>query len=147
MHCNGPENGRNGGNGHKNDRENDRNGLASIDGRQKMTKAGEIYVAVGLHAFKLEFVRAGRGDSFTDKGFEALYELIKQESADINEPYELDVIEICTNYTEYETIEEYNEERGIHCTAWDEAELAGCPFIPEGVERVNGTESAICYNI
>ena len=103
-----------------------------------MTEAGEIYTKVGFNAFKQAFSDVGRGDSFTDKGFEALYELIKRESADINEPYELDVVEICGNYEEYETIEEYNEENSSYWHNWCDVPVFGA--------YITDTKGAICYS-
>ena len=103
-----------------------------------MTEAGEIYVKLSLNTFELEFARAGRGDSFSNEGFKALYELIKRDSAGMNEPYELDVIEICANYEEYKTIEEYNEENSTYWHYWRDVPVFGT--------YIMDTEGAICYS-
>ena len=101
-----------------------------------MTEAGEIYVKLNFSMFKLEFARAGRGDSFSDKGFATLYEMIKRESAEINEPYELNVVALDSTYSEYVTIEAFNKDNNTHFTSWH--------AISEVVELVIGTEGAIC---
>ena len=56
-----------------------------------------------LYDFKREFERYDRADRFSDEAMEELYNYYD----DLGEPYELDVIEICCNWTEYENLEEY----------------------------------------
>lgn len=56
-----------------------------------------------LYDFRREFERYDRGDRFSDEALEELYNYYD----DFGEPYELDVIEICCNWTEYENLEEY----------------------------------------
>ena len=102
-----------------------------------MTEAGEIYTKASLDMFKQAFAGAKRGDSFTYDGFKALYKLIKEESALMNEPYLLDVVEIDTTYAEYTTIDVYNEENGTNYTFWRDVPVFG--------SYVTGTEGAICY--
>jgi hypothetical protein len=48
------------------------------------------------------FIDAGRGNSFTR------YDLFIEYFDQFDEDIELDVIALCVEYTEYETIEEYN---------------------------------------
>lgn len=56
-----------------------------------------------LYDFKREFERYDRGDNFSDEAMEELFNYYD----DWGEPYELDVIEICCNWTEFENLEEY----------------------------------------
>lgn len=65
-----------------------------------------IVRAFDLYDFKDEFERYDRGDNFSDEALEELYNYYD----DLGEPYELDVIEICCNWTEYENLEEYAKE-------------------------------------
>jgi hypothetical protein len=46
-----------------------------------------------------------RKDSFSYHGLKALYEYLEADK-----PYELDVIEICCEYSEYEDLKSFNEE-------------------------------------
>jgi hypothetical protein len=52
------------------------------------------------------FEKAGRGNSFTR------YDLFIEHFDQFDEDIELDVIALCVEYTEYETIEEYNDNYG-----------------------------------
>lgn len=65
-----------------------------------------IIKSFDLYDFKREFERYDRGNNFSDEALEELYNYYD----DLNEPYELDVIEICCNWTEYESLEEYAKE-------------------------------------
>ena len=56
-----------------------------------------------LYDFKKEFESYDRGDNFSDEGLEELFDYYD----DFGEPYELDVIEICCNWTEYENLDEF----------------------------------------
>lgn len=57
----------------------------------------------GLYNFKREFERYNREDNFSDEALNELFDYYDSFS----EPYELDVIEICCNWTEYETLEDF----------------------------------------
>ena len=59
-----------------------------------------------LYDFRREFERYDRGDRFSDEAMEELFNYYD----DLGEPYELDVIEICCNWIEYENLEEYAKE-------------------------------------
>ena len=56
-----------------------------------------------LYDFIREFERYDRSDRFSDEAMEELFNYYD----DLGEPYELDVIEICYNWTEFESLEEY----------------------------------------
>ncbi len=49
---------------------------------------------------------AVRPDNFTYDGLNALYEYFDDYSNDIGEPFELDVIAICCDFTEYDSFTE-----------------------------------------
>ena len=68
-----------------------------------------------LYDFKREFERYDRGDVFSDEALEELFNYYD----DFGEPYELDVIEICCNWTECETLDDY-----VH-DYMDESDLEG----------------------
>lgn len=60
-----------------------------------------------------DFIRAFeqvRPDNFSRAGLSALYDYFEQLEEDIGNPIELDVIAICCEYSEYESLEEFQED-------------------------------------
>tara|TARA_R110002020_G_scaffold23263_3_gene77644 strand:- start:1226 stop:1558 length:333 start_codon:yes stop_codon:yes gene_type:complete len=47
-------------------------------------------------------------NNFSYEGLHALFEYIEQVEDDIGEEFELDVVGICCDYTEYDSLEEFN---------------------------------------
>ena len=67
------------------------------------------------HISEYDFIRAFeqvRPDNFSRAGLSALYEYLEQLEEDIGNPIELDVIAICCEYAEYESLEEFQEDYG-----------------------------------
>ena len=62
---------------------------------------------INIYDFREAFHKAGRGDQFTYDGLTALFEYIEDYEEGIGEETELDVIGLCCDYTEYESIEEF----------------------------------------
>ena len=56
--------------------------------------------------FKDAFIHMGRKDNFSYDGLTALYEYLE----DIDENYDLDVIALCCEYSEYENLEELRKD-------------------------------------
>jgi hypothetical protein len=52
------------------------------------------------------FQRSGRGEQFSYSGLCTLYDWLEESDPD----YELDVIGLCCDFTEYENLEAYNKE-------------------------------------
>ena len=50
-----------------------------------------------------------RPDNFSYHGLRALYNYLEQREADIGEPIELDVISLACDWTEWESLTEYQE--------------------------------------
>ena len=72
-----------------------------------------------------DFIRAFeqvRPDNFSRAGLFALYEYFEQLEKDIGNPIELDVIAICCEYSEYESLEEFQEDYGDDYQSIDEIE-------------------------
>lgn len=65
---------------------------------------------ISQNEFIQEFKRMGRGSQFTKAGLESLYNHLEYFAEENNEPIELDVIELCRDFVEYEDIEEYNKD-------------------------------------
>jgi hypothetical protein len=52
-----------------------------------------------------EFQSFGRGEQFSRQGFDALYEYLSDLSEDIGRDIQLDVIALCCEWSEYDSIE------------------------------------------
>ena len=63
---------------------------------------------VNLWDFEDAFRAHDRQNSYTYEGKKALFEYLEQYEEDCNTEIELDIIAICCEYTEYESIQEYN---------------------------------------
>jgi len=62
-----------------------------------------------------DFIRAFeqvRPDNFSRAGLSALYDYFEQLEEDIGNPIKLDVIAICCEYSEYESLEEFQKDYG-----------------------------------
>ncbi len=68
----------------------------------------EVY----FNDFLEEFKKYGREDQFSYEGKRALYNYLNELSEDIGEPIELDVIGICCEFTEYDSLEAFNNAYG-----------------------------------
>ena len=56
------------------------------------------------------FREYGRENCFSPEGFDALYDYLDEYSDDMGEPFAVDVIAICGEFTEYESYKElYND--------------------------------------
>ena len=58
------------------------------------------------HALQRAFIEMDRGSKFTNEGYDALFDYIEDA---YGEDYELDVIELCGDYVEYDCLQEYYE--------------------------------------
>lgn len=56
--------------------------------------------------FDNEFERMGRGTQFTTEALTALYDFYNEHSDNVGEPWELDVIAVCCDWTEYDNMED-----------------------------------------
>ena len=65
---------------------------------------------VSFYDFLKEFEKHDRADSFSYEGKKALYNYLYELGEDIGEPIELDVIGLCGEFTEYDSIEEFNHD-------------------------------------
>ena len=70
-----------------------------------------IIKTINAYDFRSEFAHMGRQKDFTYAGINALYEYI-EECYTEEEPFELDVIGLCVQFTEYENLDECLQEVG-----------------------------------
>ena len=61
------------------------------------------------HDFRDAFREMGRGDNFSYGGLGALYDYLTQMEEDCNQEMELDVISLCCDFTEYDSLEDMLE--------------------------------------
>ena len=64
---------------------------------------------INLHEFRNEFDEYGRSENFSYKGLEVLFDHLEDLGDDLGEEIELDVIAICCEFTEYENLEELQQ--------------------------------------
>lgn len=72
-----------------------------------------IIKELDFYDFKREFEEYDRVEKFSLAGLSALYDLITEYAEDSGEPFKLDVIGLCCDFTEYDTIEEALEDYGM----------------------------------
>lgn len=77
---------------------------------------------VYFNDFLEEFEKYGRRDQFSYEGKKALYNYLNQLSDDIDEPIELEVIGLCCDFTEYETLEDFNYYYNLDLNSIDDIE-------------------------
>lgn len=74
---------------------------------------------VSEYEFVEAFDKANRSENFSRQGRRELYEYLLDWEDDLGEEIELDVIALCCEFTEYESVEEYNEAYSTKHEDWD----------------------------
>ena len=74
--------------------------------------------------FTSAFHKMGRGNNFTYEGLIALYDYLEEYEDSTGEQIELDVIAICCEYNEYESLEEFQEDYSEDYQSIEEIEHA-----------------------
>ena len=91
-----------------------------------------------------------RPDNFSYQGLQALYEYMTELEDDMGEEFELDVIALCCDYSEFDSLEAINNEYGIDCVdiyeLHDYTHVIVVPAFESTVERLNTSESYIINN-
>ena len=75
---------------------------------------------VDQNEFVREFDEYNRSSNFSVSGREALFDYLEQYEEETGSEIELDVIALCCEFTEYENIEEFNNNYGKECETIDE---------------------------
>ena len=68
--------------------------------------AAGIVNTVDLYEFRRAFTDYNRANNFSYEGLNALFDWLEQLAEDTGVPYELDVIALCCEFTEYENLQE-----------------------------------------
>jgi len=72
-----------------------------------------IVKEVTFNDFLREFEEFGRANNFSYEGKRALYEYLNDLSEDLGEHIELDIISLCCDFTEYDSLEQFIENYSI----------------------------------
>ena len=68
--------------------------------------------SVNEYQFRDAFHKMGRGDNFSYAGLTALYDYLEQYEHDTGQEIELDVIALCCEYAEYDSLQEFQRDYG-----------------------------------
>ena len=68
--------------------------------------------SINEYQFRDAFHKMGRGEQFSYAGLSALYDYLEELYADTGEEIELDVIALCCEYAEYDSLAEFREDYG-----------------------------------
>tara|TARA_R110000751_G_scaffold93146_1_gene181946 strand:+ start:348 stop:650 length:303 start_codon:yes stop_codon:yes gene_type:complete len=77
---------------------------------------------INKYEFSDAFQKMGRGKQFSYEGLDALFDYLEMLEDDIGEPIELDVIAICCEYSEYDNLEEFQNDYGDGYESIDDIE-------------------------
>ena len=67
---------------------------------------------INFYDFSEAFRKAGRGDQFTYQGQRALFDYLEEYEEGCDIEIELDVIALCCDYVEYDSLEEFQLDYG-----------------------------------
>ena len=65
---------------------------------------------INYYDFRTEFRTYGREEQFTRQGLKALFDYLEDLGEDCGEEIELDVIALCCEFVEYDTLEDFHNE-------------------------------------
>ena len=92
-----------------------------------------------MYDFEMAFKRYER-ENFSYDGLKALFEYLEEYEEGTGEEIELDVIALCCEYAEYDSLKEYNDDYG---TKYGEIELIQDDTT---LIKIEGTERFITQN-
>jgi len=65
---------------------------------------------INYYDFRAEFRAFGREEQFTRQGLKALFDYLEELGDDCGEEIELDVIALCCEFVEYDSLEDFHNE-------------------------------------
>jgi len=68
--------------------------------------------SINEYQFRDACHKMGRGEQFSYAGLSALYDYLEQYEDDTGQEIELDVIALCCDFTEYDSLAEFREDYG-----------------------------------
>ncbi len=69
-------------------------------------------ITINFDGFERAFQRYGRGEQFSYEGLQALFEWLEDIESDMGEEQELDVIGLCCEFAEFESLKEFQDDYG-----------------------------------
>ena len=75
----------------------------------KPEKSAGIYKTIDIYDFRRAFADYDRANEFSYDGLGALFDWLDELSADTDTPYELDVVALCCEFTEYSDFSEIKD--------------------------------------
>jgi len=89
--------------------------------------------SINMYQFERAFKNMDRGDQFSYDGLKALYEYLEEYEESTGEEIDLDVIALCCDYTEYDSLKEFQADYGEEYSSLD-AIRDTTALIPVGLE-------------
>ena len=77
---------------------------------------------IDVYGFRRAFERTDRKDQFSYEGLEALFNWLEQYEDDTGEEMELDIIALCCDFTEYESLSDFQKDYGMTYQSIDDIE-------------------------
>jgi len=87
------------------------------------------------HSFQDAFHEMGRGDQFSYRGLLALYDWLVEYEDSAGSQIELDVISICCEYSEYDSLKDFQDDYGDEYKSLENIENRTTLIKIEGTER------------
>lgn len=81
-----------------------------------------MVITINEHDFIQAFKDAGRQDQFSLDALTVLFHHLEEWESQMSEPMELDVIALCCDYAEYDSIEDFQEEYGEQYVSLEDIE-------------------------
>ena len=81
-----------------------------------------VSVLYGPSYLERMFKDMGRQEQFSQVGIVALFEHLEELSEGIGEDIQIDVVALCCDYSEYDDVNDYNQQNGTEYASWEEAE-------------------------
>lgn len=79
-----------------------------------------MHIEVTETIFMDAFTKAGRGGNFTYEALKTMFSYFEEIEECTEQPMNLDVISICCDYTEFNSIDKFNEAQGTGYKTLDE---------------------------
>ena len=77
---------------------------------------------INQYQFRDAFHKIGRGEQFSYAGLSALYDYLEDYEDSTGEEIELDVIALCCEYAEYDSLADFREDYGEEYNSMDNIE-------------------------
>ena len=94
-----------------------------------------MFNTITKHSFQDAFHKMGRGDEFSYGGLLALYDWFEEYEDSAGSQIELDVIAICYEYAEYDSLKDFQDDYGDEYKSLENIQNRTTLIKIEGTER------------